>query len=290
MASNAPSRRAAAIARTASHCYNEKAKIQNHYDLISPYYRALWGEHLHHGYWIRGDETKEQAQLQLVEHLAGAAGIRPGAKLLDVGCGFGGSSLYLAARYGVEATGITISPVQVEMASAEAAARRVSAQFLLMDAQAMTFPPESFDVVWSIESISHYQRKAEFFASAARLLRPGGTFALIDWFRKEGLDLRAYEKSLRPIERGMMVALDPIASYEGLLEANGLRVAQREILNDRCAKTWDLCLDIIRKKEFWTLAARLGPEFLHFLRAFRAMKAGFASGNFVYALLIAQKP
>jgi len=52
---------------------NEKARVLHHYDRVSPYYRSLWGEHLHHGYWIRGDESKEAAQLQLVEVLAKAA-------------------------------------------------------------------------------------------------------------------------------------------------------------------------------------------------------------------------
>jgi tocopherol O-methyltransferase len=269
--------------------YNDKAKVQRHYDIVSPYYRALWGEHLHHGYWIRGDESKEQAQAQLIEHMARAAGIERGARLLDIGCGFGGSSLYLAREYDVEATGITISSVQVEMAAAAAAKEgHLRARFLLMDAQAMTFPPSSFEVVWSLESISHYERKKEFFASAARLLRPRGTFAVIDWFRKEGLDRRTYEKFLRPIEKGMMVSLDTMDDYVALLESNGLKVVHREIMNQHCAKTWDLCLDIIRKKEFWDLATELGPEFLHFLRAFRAMKGGFASGNFVYALLVAK--
>ena len=49
---------------------NDQHRVIEHYDLLSPYYRSLWGEHLHHGYWIRGDETKERAQLQLIEHLA----------------------------------------------------------------------------------------------------------------------------------------------------------------------------------------------------------------------------
>lgn len=289
MASLSPSRRARAALRAGRRPFNDPARIREHYDRISPYYRALWGEHIHHGYWIRGDESKEQAQIQLIDHLALAAGLQPAQKLLDVGCGFGASSLYLARRYGVAPTGITISPVQVEMAAAAAAAERAHATFLLMDAQAMTFPPASFDVVWSVESISHYQRKRQFFASAARLLRPGGTLALLDWFKKDGLEPATFRKFLRPIEKGMLVSLDTLDNYAALLEAHGLAVVRREILNDRCAKTWDLCLEIIRKREFWLLAARLGPEFLDFLRAFRAMKAGFASGNFVYALLVAER-
>ena len=38
--------------------YNNKEKIIEHYDIASPYYRSIWGEHLHHGYWINGNETK----------------------------------------------------------------------------------------------------------------------------------------------------------------------------------------------------------------------------------------
>src|SRR5580693_38722 len=95
---------------------NEKHKIVEHYDAISPYYQSLWGEHIHHGYWIRGDESKELAQVQLMEHLAELANIQTGCTVLDVGCGFGGSSIYLATKYKASATGITISPVQVEMA------------------------------------------------------------------------------------------------------------------------------------------------------------------------------
>jgi tocopherol O-methyltransferase len=40
---------------------NDKARVRDHYDRMSPHYHALWGEHIHHGYWIRGDESKETA-------------------------------------------------------------------------------------------------------------------------------------------------------------------------------------------------------------------------------------
>ncbi|HVB97839.1 MAG TPA: class I SAM-dependent methyltransferase [Candidatus Dormibacteraeota bacterium] len=269
--------------------YNDKAGIREHYDRVSPYYRELWGEHLHHGYWIRGDETKQQAQVQLIEHLARAAGIRPGAKLLDVGCGFGASSIYLAEKYRVEATGITISPVQVDLASQAGAAAGARASFFLMDAEEMAFPNKNFDVIWSVESISHYPEKGRFFGAAADVLAAGGTMAIIDWFKKGNLDGRTREKFIRPIERGMLVELDTMTDYVSLLESRGLHVTRQEVLNRHCAKTWDLCLEIIRPRALWDLAAEMGPAFLDFLKAFRAMKAGFASGNFVYGLLIARR-
>src|SRR5258708_9823903 len=107
--------------------YNEKQRIRYLYDRTSPYYQSLWGAHIHHGYWISGEETKETAQNQLIEHVARAAGLGAACKILDVGCGFGGSSIYLAKKYGAEATGSTLSPIQLEMAPETAAAYAATA-------------------------------------------------------------------------------------------------------------------------------------------------------------------
>lgn len=265
---------------------NDKHKIIEHYDIVSPYYRSLWGDHLHHGYWIRGNESKEEAQLQLTEHLAHLANIKPASDILDIGCGFGASSLYLAKRYSASVTGITISPVQVEIASNSATAKGLDAKFLLMDAEAMAFQKQ-FDVLWCMESISHIQNRQAFFATAARLLKPAGSFAITDWFKNSTLTPAETRRFIDPIEKGMFVELQTIEDYEQLLVSNGLQIMHAEILNRNCAKTWDLGLEIIKDKRFWTLAAKHGPRFVSYLHAFQAMRAGFASGNFVYGLLVA---
>lgn len=265
---------------------NDKKKIIQHYDVVSPYYRSLWGEHIHHGYWIHGDEPKEKAQLQLIDYLAQLTGVKPGSEILDIGCGFGGTSLYLTKHYNAAVTGITISPVQVKMAIEDAARKQLHANFLLMDADAMEFQKQ-FDILWSVESISHYESLERFFASAAKLLKPGGHFVITDWFRKENLTPAQSRKFIEPIERGMMVNLHIMDDYARFLTSNGLQVVHREILNENTAKSWDIGLDIIRDKAFWALAAKQGPALVAFLRAFRAMRAGFASGNFVYGLFVA---
>jgi tocopherol O-methyltransferase len=267
---------------------NDKDKIREFYDLVSSHFNDLWGEHIHHGYWIRGDETKERAQIQLIDHLAEIANIRPGHKILDVGCGTGASSIHLAKHYKVEATGITISPVQVGLANQAAALEDVNATFLLMDAEAMSFE-KMFDVVWSVESISHYQDIAKFFAAAAKLLPQDGTVAVIDWFKKEDLNPAEYKKNILPIEKGMLVELGTMQEYENWMKSNNLKIIKTEILNKHCAKSWDVALDIIKNRSLWKLAATNGAMFINFLRAFRAMRAGFASGNFVVGLVVAQK-
>ena len=267
---------------------NDKARVIDHYNRISPYYRALWGEHIHHGYWIRGDESKDTAQVQMIEHLAEAANIQPHARILDVGCGFGGSSVYLARKYSVKATGITISPLQVEMANKAAEQAGVSAFFLCMDAECMHFD-QPFDVLWSVESISHYQDIPRFFVNAARFLKPGGTLAITDWFKQESLPPREHRKFLHPIEDGMMIELHTMRDYESYLAAAGFEVRRSDVLNEHTAKSWDLGLDIIKDQALWQLAASYGPEFIRFLRAFKAIRSGFLSGNFVNGLIIAKK-
>ena len=268
---------------------NDKQRIVRHYDVISPYYRSLWGEHIHHGYWIRGDESKEKAQLQLIEHLAQLADVKSGWDVLDIGCGMGASSLHLAKTYCANATGITISQVQVEIARQAAMNARLDVKFLLMDAEAMDFQNQ-FDLIWCVESISHFERLEEFFASAARLLKPGGTFAIIDWFQKTDLTPFEIRRFIDPIERGMLAKLRIMDDYESLLASNGLEIKHREVLNKHCAKTWDLCIDILRDKELWKIAVQHGAAFVSHLRAFQAMRAGFASGNFVYGLFVASAP
>jgi tocopherol O-methyltransferase len=268
--------------------YNHKEKIVEHYNLVSPYYYALWGEHVHHGYWTTGRETKEEAQLALTEHLAHAATIKRGSKILDVGCGFGASSLYLAQKYQAETTGITISPVQVQMAQAAAAQAGVPSQFVLMDADALHFD-EVFDVIWSIESISHYTDKPTFFKQATQLLKPHGTMAVTDWFKKENLSEAEYAQDVVPIEKGMLVALHTMTDYACLLKSNGLSIVKSEDLSKQTSKTWDISLEIVKNKMLWQLALQHGTAFIHFLESFRAMKQGFASGNFVYGLIVARK-
>ena len=268
---------------------NDKEKIIEHYDFASPYYQSLWGEHIHHGYWIRGDESKETAQIQMIEHLAQLANMKRGWRLLDIGCGFGGTSVYLAKKYGAKATGITISPVQVKMAKDAAAKAKVDARFLLMDAEDMQFA-ERFDLLWSMESISHYHDPEKFFASAAKLLKPGGCFALTDWFQKENVSAADRKKFIEPIEKGMMVELRGMNAYSEFLAASGLEVVYREDMTLKCGKSWDIALEIIKDKALWSLIAKMGAGFVTYLKAFAAMRAGFSSGNFVCGLFVAKMP
>ncbi|MEK7194417.1 MAG: methyltransferase domain-containing protein [Patescibacteria group bacterium] len=266
-----------------------KKDIQEHYDLVTPYYNSLWGKHIHHGYWISGKETKEVAQVNLVKKLIEVGEIKPNRDVLDVGCGVGASSIYLAEHLGERVTGIIISPIQVDIAKKFAADSNVKVKFLVMDAEKMMFS-EKFDYVWSIEAISHFPNKDKFFKDAILFLNPGGRIALVDWFKKEGLSSQEDKRYIDPIRKGMLVPdISTMQRYEEILIKNGCKVITRGDISVETAKTWDISLDIIKNPKFWDLAIKHGRQFVDFLKSFQAMRAGFSSKSFIYGYIIAEK-
>ena len=145
---------------------------------------------------------------------------------MDVGCGIGGTSRYLASRVGCHVTGITISTKQVEIAkrltiaevTKETSSDGVIAEgadgfvklgkgkvrFIELDAEEMgdffASDAEMFDVVWITEALSHFPNKALFFQNAFRVLKPSGALALADWFKAEGIGAKVFDNDIKPIE------------------------------------------------------------------------------------------
>lgn len=166
-------------------------QIVNYYDQNYRASRWMWTNGqalaLHFGYWDETTRTDFEAQLNTNRQLALRAGLKPGQKVLDAGCGIGGSAIWLAETYGVEVLGVTLSADQVRRATENAARRGVShlAKFSQQDYTRVDVEAASFDVVWALESVSCALDKREFFAEAFRVLKPGSMVALSDGFRRQ---------------------------------------------------------------------------------------------------------
>ena len=156
----------------------------------------LWGEHIHLGFYPPGERNIDfrRAKVQFVHELVKWSGLDKlpkGSRILDVGCGIGGSSRILAKYYGFNVTGITISPAQVKRAK-ELTPPGLNCNFQVMDALNLKFENGSFDAVWSVEAGAHMNDKTKFADEMLRTLRPGGYLALADWNSR---DLRSYPPS-----------------------------------------------------------------------------------------------
>src|SRR3954453_14603569 len=90
--------------------------VARHYDQLDRFYRGVWGEHVHHGYWKTGRETHAQALRAMVDLVIERANLKPGMSVLDIGCGHGETARILAKERAVEVTGVTLSEAQQRFA------------------------------------------------------------------------------------------------------------------------------------------------------------------------------
>ena len=168
---------------------NQRDAIIAYYDQTWLDYRLLWLNRrtlsVHFGYTDPTTRGHADALLNMNRVLADRAGIRPGARVLDAGCGVGGSSIWLAQSRGASVIGITPVASQVARARRFAAAHRLGDQvtFEQADYTHTPFADASFDVVWALESLCHAPDKAAFYREAARLLRPGGRLVIAEYLR-----------------------------------------------------------------------------------------------------------
>lgn len=152
----------------------------------------LWGDHVHLGHYGEPPRSVDfrQAKEAFVHELVRWSGLDrlpPGSRVLDVGCGIGGSARILARDYGFEVLGVSISPAQIRRAT-ELTPEGLSCRFEVMDALALTLPDQHFDAVWTVEAGPHMPDKQRFADELLRVLRPGGCLAVADWNRRDPVD------------------------------------------------------------------------------------------------------
>ncbi len=154
-------------------------------------YLANWsGSALSFHFGLADEATRslDEAHLAANAFVADALDVKPGDRVLDAGCGVGGTSIWLAQNRGALATGVTLEAGQVALGTRFARERGVADRVSLQvaDYAATPFAPESFDVALNLESLCHCVAPADYFAHVHSLLRAGGRYGCLEFFAGDG--------------------------------------------------------------------------------------------------------
>lgn len=277
--------------------------IAEFYDESSGLWENIWGDHMHHGFYDSDSTVSisdhRQAQIRMIHEALRFADF-PGEpkNVVDVGCGIGGSSRYLASTYGATCKGITLSPVQASRANALADAQSLSdkVSFQVADALNQPFEDGQFDLVWSMESGEHMPDKSKFVSELARVAAPGGTIIIVTWCHR---DLKPGEESLQPWEQDLLKRIcDAFYLPAWCSTADYLKLLQSQSLQDIKAADWTEYV-----APFWPAVIRTALTWKGFTSLFAAgwktikgafamplMIQGFKKGVIKFAIITCRKP
>ena len=267
--------------------------VARHYDGLDTFYREVWSDHLHHGYWECGDETVEEAVTALVDLVASRAALTAGARVCDVGCGYGAAASYLASRYDADVTGITLSELQYRYAVERNGS--ASCRFLLGDWLDNDLPEWSFHTVTAIECLSHMTDKARFFEEAYRVLAPGGRVVICVWLAGSTASEHERRWLLEPICReGRLASLADAGEVRQLARDAGFENVESMLLTRRVRRTWNVCARrllgrIVTNRRYQRFLMNSGNEDRTFLRAIPRIMIAYRTGAMEYGLFTARK-
>jgi cyclopropane fatty-acyl-phospholipid synthase-like methyltransferase len=162
----------------------DKRIVREHYDRGNDFFGWFLGERMVYtsGFFQNPNQTLEQAQDNKLHLVCKKLGLKPGERLLDIGCGWGTLASHAAKHYGVDATGITIAERQTEFGNERAKSWGVADKARILCCDYRDIPKQKFDKIVSLEMVEHVGVKnlVSFYEQVRDLLTDDGVF-LLQW-------------------------------------------------------------------------------------------------------------
>ncbi|RWC34632.1 MAG: class I SAM-dependent methyltransferase [Mesorhizobium sp.] len=224
---------------------SNRQAIQHHYDISNAFYRLFLDERMVYscGYFTDFANDIDQAQKDKLDHICRKLRLKPGEKLLDIGCGWGAMLIHAAKNYGVVGHGVSLSEAQTELARERIRAEGLEDR-ITIEIKSYAELSGSFDKISSIGMFEHLglANHAAYFSTIHRLLKPGGIYlhhaitrrdkGSIKKTLRKGPEFKALIKYIFPGGE-----LDTIGMTLGNLEAHGFLVYDVENLREHYART-----------------------------------------------------
>ncbi|HET7098498.1 MAG TPA: cyclopropane-fatty-acyl-phospholipid synthase family protein [Casimicrobiaceae bacterium] len=228
---------------------SNRANIQHHYDVSNAFYRMWLDPRLVYScaYFRSDGDTLDDAQAAKLDHICGKLRLAPGERFLDIGCGWGALLFRAAERYGVDATGITLSQNQFEHVRSEIAARGLEGRVRVELRDYLDLPEGVlYDKIASVGMFEHVgvKRFPKYFGKISRILKPGG-FVLNHGITHNALGTHNLGSGIGDFVEEYVFPGGELAHVATVIEgmaAQGLEVIDGEALREHYARTlWRWC-------------------------------------------------
>ncbi len=209
------------------------------------------------------------------------ATVKEGEKVLDAGCGVGGSAFYLAKNKKANVTGITLSEKQHLYAEKKCTELGLDSlvSFKIEDYTKTSFSNNCFDIVWAIESITSANNKTKFAKEACRILKPGGRLIIADYFKQNNTQKDPSNLLEKWNVLWSMSDFLTNLDYKSIFEENGFVVKNERNVTKEITPT--------ARRMYWSylLGAPFAIAYNTFNNTQRFAKTHYKSGKYQYKAL-----
>ncbi|KAK7320175.1 hypothetical protein RJT34_04910 [Clitoria ternatea] len=223
--------------------------------------------------------------LETTKELVAKLELKPGQKVLDVGCGIGGGDFYMAENFDVEVVGIDLSINMISLAIENAIGLKCAVEFDCADCTKKTYPEGTFDVIYTRDSMLHIEDKPTVFRSFYKWLKPGGKLLITDYCKSAGSPSIEFAKY---IEKAGYYLLD-LKAYSQMLENAGFVDVIAEDLTDQFVKSLKQELIALDNSKDDFIDEFGEEDYNQIVERWKAKQARGASGEQMWGLFIAKK-
>lgn len=274
----------------------QETSVSTHYAELTEHMVEFGGDLLacHFGLWGPDTTTDQEALLRANHTLVQGCNLNPGQRVLDAGCGVGGTAITLAETYGVHVTGLTICESHIAVATEHAEQRGVGhlVEFLYGDFMNLSFPDESFDIVLNHESFCYAPDKLAYLQGVYRVLKPGARWQALEGFTS-GTPMSEEQETIHACAQygWRMPPLEPWRDVLATLKEAGFEQISGQDLSSEVMPATKILRD--RWKLFMFLmppSALPGQASQEFVEATVNYDQGLQEGIFTYHLIAAARP
>ncbi|XP_021292334.1 phosphoethanolamine N-methyltransferase 1 [Herrania umbratica] len=234
---------------------------------------------------VFGEGFVSTGGIETTKEFVGKLNLKPGQKVLDVGCGIGGGDFYMAEKFDVHVVGIDLSINMISFALERAIGMNCSVEFEVADCTKKTYPDNTFDVIYSRDTILHIQDKPALFRSFYKWLKPGGKVLISDYCKNAGTPSSEFAEYIK--QRGY--DLHDVKAYGQMLSDAGFDEVIAEDRTEQFLQVLQRELNEVEKNKDAFVSSFSQEDYDDIVGGWKAKLIRSSSGEQRWGLFIAKK-